>query len=209
MHHPRRSIIGVGAAGLVLVLISCGGGGTSFSPPPINLSVSVNNTTVLVPPNGTAVNIPVTIVAPTETATFTISGLPAGVSDNYKESESNPSGLLTLVANTSTVPGTYMPIITVGSSGQTASVVFTLVISEPPKPGSARSRIEEPTSYNKSSGPEESARERPLAIESRRACPELVERGRLNLAQDAVLGWRAPRKSPAGTTEKVSDMGTF
>ena len=25
-------------------------------------------------------------------------------------------------------------------------------------------------------------------IESRRACPELVERGRLNLAQDAVLG---------------------
>ena len=25
-------------------------------------------------------------------------------------------------------------------------------------------------------------------MESRRACPELVERGRLNLAQDAVLG---------------------
>jgi hypothetical protein len=30
-----------------------------------------------------------------------------------------------------------------------------------------------------------------LEIESRRACPELVERGRLNLAQDAVLGWHA------------------
>jgi hypothetical protein len=30
-----------------------------------------------------------------------------------------------------------MPIITVGSSGQTASVVFTLVISAPPKPGDA------------------------------------------------------------------------
>jgi hypothetical protein len=27
-----------------------------------------------------------------------------------------------------------------------------------------------------------------LQNESRRACPELVERGRLNLAQDAVLG---------------------
>ena len=123
MHYPLRSSIGVGAGGLVLALIArwCGGR-TSFSPPPINLSVSVNDTTVVVPPNGTAVNIPVTIVAPTETATFTISGLPAGVSDNYKESESNPSGLLTLVANSSTVPGTYMPIITVGSSGQTASV---------------------------------------------------------------------------------------
>jgi hypothetical protein len=74
-------------------------------------------------------------MAPTETATFTISGLPAGVTYNYKESESNPSGLLTLVATSTTKPGTYMPIITVGSSGQTASVVFTLVISAPPKPG--------------------------------------------------------------------------
>ncbi len=120
---------------LVLVLTGCGGGGASFSPPPINLSVSVNGATVTVPANGMMVNVPVTIVAPTETATFNITGLPAGVSDTYKESESNASGLLTLVANTTTVPGTYMPIITVGSSGQTASVVFTLVISAPPKPG--------------------------------------------------------------------------
>jgi hypothetical protein len=150
MPYPHRSRIGVGAAGLVLVLIGCGGG-TSFSPPPITLSVSVNNTTVVVPANSTAVNIPVTIVAPTETATFAITGLPAGVSENYKESESNPSGLLTLIANSSTVPGTYMPTITVGSSGQTASVVFVLVISAPPKPGAGlRSQI----SYNKSSRPE-------------------------------------------------------
>jgi hypothetical protein len=46
-----------------------------------------------------------------------------------------------------------------------------------------------------------------LGIESRRACPELVERGRLNLAQDAVLGWHAPWKSSAGTTEKLSRHG--
>jgi hypothetical protein len=135
-----RASIHLASAAFVFAVTGCGGG-TSFSPPPINLSVSVNNTTVVVPPNGTAVNVPVTIVAPTEMATFTISGLPAGVSENYKESESNPSGLLTLVANASTVPGTYMPKITVGSSGQTASVVFTLVISAPPKPASAKSRI--------------------------------------------------------------------
>jgi hypothetical protein len=115
----------------MLALTGCGGG--TFAPPPINLSVSVNNATITVPPNGSAVNVPVTIVAPTETATFTIAGLPAGVSYNYKESESNPSGLLTLMANATTVPGTYMPVITVGSSGQTASVVFTLVISSPGK----------------------------------------------------------------------------
>jgi hypothetical protein len=120
---------------LVLALTGCGGGKNGFSPPPVNLSVSVNNATITVPANGTMVNVPVTIVAPTETATFSIGGLPAGVSETYKESESNPSGLLTLIAIPSTMVGTYMPVITVGSSGQTASVVFTLVVTAPPKPG--------------------------------------------------------------------------
>ena len=63
---------------VLLTVTGCGGGKTSFSPPPINLSVSVNNATITVPPNNMAVNVPVTIVAPTETATFTIAGLPAG-----------------------------------------------------------------------------------------------------------------------------------
>jgi hypothetical protein len=137
MYHPHRSKIGVTYSGLVFAFIGCGAG-TSFSPPPINLSVSVNDTTIVVPPNGIPVNVPVIIVAPTETATFTITGLPAGVSESYKESESNPSGLLTLVANATTVPGTYIPTITVGTMGQTASAIFTLVISAPPKPANAK-----------------------------------------------------------------------
>jgi hypothetical protein len=52
---------------------------------------------------------------------------PVAVGRSYSPqptSESNPSGLLTLVANTTTVPGTYMPTITVGTLGQTASVVL-------------------------------------------------------------------------------------
>jgi hypothetical protein len=133
MDHARGLKIGVGYACFLSLVMGCGSS-AAFSPPPINLSVSVNNTTVNVPANGMPVNVPVTIVAPTETATFTVTGLPAGVTESYKESESNPSGLLTLVANSTTVPGTYMPKITVGSSGQTASVIFTLVISTPPKP---------------------------------------------------------------------------
>ena len=128
-----RSRISFAFVGLVFNLAGCGGG-TTFSTPPIVLSVSLSNTTVVVPANGLPVNVPVTIVAPTETATFTITGLPAGATESYKESESNPSGLLTLVATHSTIPGTYTPTITVGSSGQTASVVFTLVISAPAKP---------------------------------------------------------------------------
>jgi hypothetical protein len=124
LHTLRSRMV---TAGFVFALTGCGGG--SYTPPPINLSVSVNDSTVTVPANGTLVNVPVTIVAPTETATFAIAGLPAGVSYSYKESESNPSGLLTLTAIASTVPGSYMPKITVGSSGQTASVVFTLMIT--------------------------------------------------------------------------------
>jgi hypothetical protein len=128
--------IGVASAGFVLALTSCGGA-SSFSPPPTNLSVSLSNATIVVPPNGMQINVLVTIVAPTETASFNIIGLPAGVTENYKESESNPSGLLTFAAIPATKPGTYMPTITVGSSGQTASLVFTLIISGPAKSGFA------------------------------------------------------------------------
>ena len=124
LHTLRSTIV---TAAFVFALTGCGGG--RYTPPPVNLSVSVNSATVTVPANGMPVYAQVTIVAPTETATFTIAGLPAGVSYTYRESESNPSGILTLIANSTTVPGTYMPKITVGSSGQTASGVFTLLIT--------------------------------------------------------------------------------
>ena|ERR1700761_2893218 len=113
------------------ILTGCGGG--TFTPPPINLSVSIASMVALVS-NNAAINVPVTIVAPTETATFIIAALPGGVSYSYKESESNASGLLTLTASNTTTAGTYTPVITVGSSGQTASTTFTLVITAPPKP---------------------------------------------------------------------------
>lgn len=135
-----RSGIRVTSAGFVLAITGCGSG-AKFSPPPIELSVSLSETTIVVPPNGMLVTVPVTVVAPTETVTLTVGGLPAGVAENYKESESNPSGLLTLSANSSTMPGTYMPTITVASTGQTASQVFTLVVSSPPKPAGIKNML--------------------------------------------------------------------
>ena len=124
LHILRSRIV---TAAFVLASSGCGGG--SYTPPPINLSVSLNSATVTVPANGMPVYTQVIIVAPTETATFTIAGLPAGVSYSYRESESSASGLLTLIANSTAEPGSYMPKITVGSSGQTASAVFTLLIT--------------------------------------------------------------------------------
>jgi hypothetical protein len=117
------------SVGIVLALSACGGG--QNMPPPITLTVSLSNPTVTLPA-GSSVNVPVVVMAPTETVSFTISSLPAGVAANYKESESNPSGLLTLTANASTKPGTYKPMITVGTSGQTASLIFTLVVTAAP-----------------------------------------------------------------------------
>ena len=61
--------------------------------------------------------------------------------EDYKESESNPSGLLTLVANSATKPGTYMPTITVGSSNQTASLAFMLVITSAAKTADGRPTV--------------------------------------------------------------------
>jgi hypothetical protein len=126
-----RSTLGAISIAFVLALAGCGGSG-SYTPPPIVLSVSLSNATIDLQQGGTTY-APVTIDAPTETASFSILGLPPGVSQSYKESESNPSGLLTLTANASAPIGTYMPKITVGSSGQTASTIFTLVITAPTK----------------------------------------------------------------------------
>lgn len=112
--------------GILINLSACGS--SQNTPPPVTLSVSLSNPIVTLAA-GSSVSVPVVVVAPTETVTFTISSLPAGVTQSYKESESNPSGLLTLAAGPSTQPGTYKPTIVVASSGQTASFTFTLVIT--------------------------------------------------------------------------------
>jgi len=51
--------------------------------------------------------------------------------DTYKESESNPSGQLMISASSVAPTGTYNPTIVVGSSGQTASLEFKLIVQAP------------------------------------------------------------------------------
>lgn len=125
---PIRRLLSLGLTAAVLIALSGCGGSRNYTPPPIILTVSLGNSTITVPQGGMALE-QVMIGAPTETASFTIIGLPAGVAESYKESESNPSGLLTITASSQAVIGTYKPTITVGSSGQTTSLVFTLVVS--------------------------------------------------------------------------------
>jgi hypothetical protein len=121
----------IAAFAATLCLSSCGGSSNAIAP--IVLTVTVNAGVVVVIQGGSPVYVPVTVMAPTETVTFAISGLPAGAAASYKESESNPSGQLALTANASTPLSSYKPTITVGSSGQTASTTFSLTITAPAK----------------------------------------------------------------------------
>jgi len=123
MRLPSYSLLFSG----ILLIYGCGGGNSSN--PAIVLSVALANNTIDMQ-RGQTLNVPVVVVAPTETVSFVLTGLPPGVTESYKESESNPSGLLTITTNSTASTGTYQPTITVGSSGQTASLVFTLVISK-------------------------------------------------------------------------------
>ena len=108
-----------------------GGGKSSDAPPPVVLSVSLSNPTVTVTQGAAPTLVPVTVVAPTETVTFQIAGLPGGVVDTYKESESTPSGQLMISAGSAVPTGTYKPTIVVGSSGQAASFEFKLIVQAP------------------------------------------------------------------------------
>ena len=134
--NPRLFGLALLASLAAILSSACGCGRSSNVIPPIVLSVSLSNPTITVEAGGAPVYVPVIIDAPTETATFAITGLPGGVTESYKESESNPSGQLTIMANAEAPLGTYKPTITVGSSGQTASLVFTLVITAEPGSGS-------------------------------------------------------------------------
>jgi hypothetical protein len=114
-------------------LLSGCGGSHSMTTPPIVLSVTISENPIQITAGGPPVYVQVLIVAPTETTSFAMMGLPGGVSESYKESESNPSGQLTLTANSTTPPGTYQCTVTVGSSGQMASTTVNLVVAPPSK----------------------------------------------------------------------------
>ena len=121
---------------LLILTAACGAavlgcGGVSGTPVMNPISVDLPISTVVIMPGAASVTIPIQIRSPSETALVSVGGLPAGVGAKYAASDTNPSGSLTFSANTSAVTGTFMPIVTVQSSGQTASTGFTLIV----KPG--------------------------------------------------------------------------
>jgi hypothetical protein len=119
---PGRAIFVLAAA---MALAGCGGSG---SPMMVPISVSLSEATVVVSQNGPPTRIQILIMSTSETAEVSFTGIPGGVAVAYAASDTSPSGQLTFTANASASTGTYMPIITVHSAGQTATLKFTLIV---------------------------------------------------------------------------------
>jgi hypothetical protein len=117
--------------GFQWALCGCGGGGVIFRISTQPITVSLPIPTVVWVQGGKAVTVPLQIVSTSESAVVSVGGLPAGVSVSYAASDTNPSGTLSFVANESTNPGRYEPLISVLSAGQSASLAFTLIVNAP------------------------------------------------------------------------------
>ena len=114
---------------VALTVTACGGGGGSPAMSPI--SVALASTKVVVSLDGKPTYVQILIMSTSETALVSFTGIPGGVQTKYAASDTNPSGLLTFIATNSSAAGTYMPIITVNSAGQSATLTFTLILSAP------------------------------------------------------------------------------
>ena len=111
---------------LAWIAAGCGGGSGFVTAQRISVNLPVE--TVTIKQNGAPVTIPIEIQSTSETALVNIVGLPAGVSETYAASDTNPSGTLTFSATRTATTGRFMPQISVMSAGGTATAVFTLVV---------------------------------------------------------------------------------
>jgi hypothetical protein len=104
----------------------CGGGSGPYAPAPIGIYLPVQ--TVTVTQNGPAVIIPIQIQSTSETALVSVQGLPAGVSETYAASDTNPSGTLAFAATRTATTGSFTARVSVMSAGQTATAGFTIIV---------------------------------------------------------------------------------
>lgn len=118
-------------------ITTLGTASVAVTSPPGSLAVSLGNTIVVVPQDGTAAPVAVTVTAPSGSPSVTVSGLPAGVTEQFAAANGGPSGTLTFTGSTSASAGSYAPTVTVTVAGQSASEGFTLVSAVVAKVGNA------------------------------------------------------------------------
>jgi hypothetical protein len=101
------------------------------------LTVTLGSSSIAVPQDGTPVTLPVTITPLNSTVSVAVTGLPAGVTQQYSTTTSGPLGNVTFVGSASAAAGSYPAAVAVSENGQTASANFTLVSAVVAKVGSA------------------------------------------------------------------------
>jgi hypothetical protein len=137
MRVAHRSFFPILCALTLALTIGLGGCGVTTSAKPATLSVTLGGSTIAVPQDGTPVTLPVTINPLNSTVSVTVTGMPAGVTQQYSTTASGPLGNLTFVGGATVPAGTYPAVVTVSENGQTASANFTLVSAVVAKVGSA------------------------------------------------------------------------
>jgi hypothetical protein len=130
---PFGGLIGIIVSGIILLLtIGCGSGKSSSSPTPI--TVTVQSTPIVLPQDGSTVQVPITIVSFTP-AQVTFSSLPALVQATFSAVGGGPSGTLALSASSATPTGSYASTATVTSGTQRATASLNIVIAPVVKVG--------------------------------------------------------------------------
>ena len=117
----------IAAVALVLAVTGCGGGGGTTTAPPVNLSVSLGTASVVVPQDGAAVTVPVTIGGATETPTVTVVGLPAGITSQFTPVSGGPSGTLSFTGSNAAAAGSYTAKVSASVETQSGSGTLTVV----------------------------------------------------------------------------------
>lgn len=127
VHRFIRPATGLSVLGIAVALTGCGGGSSSTPPPPPQVTVTLSSTTVVVPQDGTQVTLPVTITPLVSTVSVTVTGLPAGMTQQFSTTTSGSIGNVTFVGSAAAAAGSYPAVVTVTENGQTATANFTLV----------------------------------------------------------------------------------
>src|SRR5580698_970009 len=127
VHRFIRPATGLSVLGIAVALTGCGGGSSSTPPPPPQVTVTLSSTTVVVPQDGTQVTLPVTITPLVSTVSVTVTGLPAGMTQQFSTTTSGSIGNVTFAGSAAAAAGSYPAVVTVTENGQTATANFTLV----------------------------------------------------------------------------------
>jgi len=111
-------------AGVAVVLAACGSGGSTSTA----LSLSLSSSAVLASQDGTPASTTATVTG-AASATFSVSGLPNGVTPQITQPGASGQGIVSLIASPTAPSGTYALQVTASAGSASTSQPLTLVVA--------------------------------------------------------------------------------